>query len=200
MKHRDEILRLRAEGKSYNEIHRITGASTGTISFHCGKGQKEKYYKRCLLANSKKHPYKRKIERFIIKHMKIPKIKKQTYTNKLLLKSKIDKFHYNRKIKEYEKISFTFEDIINKFGDNPKCYLTGKPININKPRAYHFDHIVPVSKGGANTLDNLGICTKEANMSKTDHTLEEFIDLCKDVLKTHGYNITKVAKSGNEPD
>ena len=28
-------------------------------------------------------------------------------------------------------------------------------------------------------------------MSKTDHTLEEFIQLCKDVLTYQGYNITK---------
>lgn len=37
----DAILLLRSEGKSYNEIHRVTGASKGTISYHCGAGQKE---------------------------------------------------------------------------------------------------------------------------------------------------------------
>lgn len=39
---KEDILQLRAEGKSYNEIRKITGASKGTISYHCGEGQKEK--------------------------------------------------------------------------------------------------------------------------------------------------------------
>lgn len=32
---KEQILALRAEGKTYNEIHRLTGASKGTISYHC---------------------------------------------------------------------------------------------------------------------------------------------------------------------
>jgi len=42
MKHKDQILKLRAEGKTYNEIRDITGASKGTIAYHCGEGQKAK--------------------------------------------------------------------------------------------------------------------------------------------------------------
>jgi len=44
MKHKKNILRLRAEGKSYREIQNIIGCSKGTIAFHLGEGQKEKYY------------------------------------------------------------------------------------------------------------------------------------------------------------
>ena len=36
------ILRLKAEGKSYNEIKAELGCSKGTISYHLGAGQKEK--------------------------------------------------------------------------------------------------------------------------------------------------------------
>ena len=46
MKHKDEILRLRSEGKTYNEIQRELGCSKGTISYHLGDGQKEKSNKR----------------------------------------------------------------------------------------------------------------------------------------------------------
>lgn len=77
---------------------------------------------------------------------------------------------------------FTVDDIIEKFGDNPVCYLTGQPIDITKPRTYHFDHIVPSSKGGSNSIENLGICTKEANMAKSDMTVEEFVKLCNMVV------------------
>ena len=42
MKHKDEILRLRSEGRSYNEIQKELGCSKGTISYHLGVGQKDK--------------------------------------------------------------------------------------------------------------------------------------------------------------
>ena len=42
MSKKDQILQLRSEGKTYNEIRKLTGASKGTISHYCGDGQKEK--------------------------------------------------------------------------------------------------------------------------------------------------------------
>ncbi len=39
---KENILKLRFEGKSYNEIQKILSCSKGTISYYCGKGQKEK--------------------------------------------------------------------------------------------------------------------------------------------------------------
>ena len=41
-KHKDKIIQLRAEGKTYGEIQKILGCSKGTISYHVGEGQKEK--------------------------------------------------------------------------------------------------------------------------------------------------------------
>ena len=43
---KERILKLRNEGKTYNEIKKLTGASKGTISYHCGEGQKGKTIKR----------------------------------------------------------------------------------------------------------------------------------------------------------
>ena len=40
--HKDDILKLRADGKTYKEIQNILGCSKGTISYHLGEGQKEK--------------------------------------------------------------------------------------------------------------------------------------------------------------
>ena len=42
MKHKEEILRLRSEGKTYNQIATELGCSKGTVSYHIGYGQKEK--------------------------------------------------------------------------------------------------------------------------------------------------------------
>lgn len=45
-KHKNDIFRLRAEGKSYKEIQDELGCSKGTVAYHLGKGQKEKYHQR----------------------------------------------------------------------------------------------------------------------------------------------------------
>ena len=88
-----------------------------------------------------------------------------------------------------EKLAFTPDDVINKFGESPVCYITGKKIDIYNTKSYHFDHKLPRSKGGLNTLDNLGICTKQANMAKNDMTEDELIQFCKDVLIYRGFKI-----------
>jgi transposase len=58
MKHKESILRLRAEGKSYREIQKELGCSKSTIAYHCGEGQKEKM-------NRRQTSYRRKIKRFL---------------------------------------------------------------------------------------------------------------------------------------
>jgi len=90
----------------------------------------------------------------------------------------------------------TTEEAKNKFGENPKCYLTGRDINIYDRKSYHFDHIVPTAKGGTNTVDNLEIATKEANFAKRDMSLDEFISMCKDILINQGYKVEKTKISG----
>lgn len=39
---KEQILNLRKEGKTYNEIIEIVGCSKSTVSYHCGEKQKEK--------------------------------------------------------------------------------------------------------------------------------------------------------------
>lgn len=46
MEHKEQILKLRSEGKTYNEIQKILGCSKGTIAYHVGHGQKQKALKR----------------------------------------------------------------------------------------------------------------------------------------------------------
>jgi hypothetical protein len=50
---KEQILKLYHQGKSYRQIQQIVGCSTSTISFHCGKGQKRKSYKRRQIATQK---------------------------------------------------------------------------------------------------------------------------------------------------
>jgi transposase len=61
MKHKEEIFRLRSEGKSYREIQSILGCSKGTIAYHLGENQRKKSSER--LSGSKK-----KIKQYIRQH------------------------------------------------------------------------------------------------------------------------------------
>jgi CRISPR/Cas system Type II protein with McrA/HNH and RuvC-like nuclease domain len=136
---------------------------------------------------SKQHPFKSKLYDFLYIKRPYQSPKKPIYTDKKLLYTKIH--HFNKKGEG--KTMITIEQIIERFSDNAICYLTGEPIDITKPRTYQFDHKIPVSKNGDNSIDNLGLCTKEVNLAKRDLTPDEFIALCKKVLVHQGYTVEK---------
>jgi CRISPR/Cas system Type II protein with McrA/HNH and RuvC-like nuclease domain len=87
-------------------------------------------------------------------------------------------------------VSFTVEDIINKFGYNTICYLSGEKINLDTDN-FNFDHIIPTSRNGTNTFENLGITHPTVNYMKGDLTPEELIEWCEKILIHNGYGVTK---------
>lgn len=166
---RDRILKLREEGKSYRAIASLVGCAKSTAVYHCNEDQKEK---------SRNRGNKNRVSNPILK--------------------KLDNFK-NRpkytKVRDFQKKgsnTFTFKDVINKVGDNPKCYITGRIINLDDTPSYHFDHIIPSSKGGEVSLDNLGIACRDANRAKSDMYLQDFLLLCKDTLENNGYIVNKI--------
>lgn len=179
---KEKILKLRKEGKSYREIKKLLGCSTSTISFHCGEGQKEK--SRIRRRKNKKSKLINQISKFKSKGSN--RVKAQDFQRK-----RDSKGNY----KGGRDYNFTTEDLIRKIGDNPICYLSGRSIDITKSRSFHLDHIIPVSRGGNNSLSNLGLTCKEANKAKDNLTVNEFIFLCRDVLEHNGYKVSKIKKS-----
>lgn len=169
------ILSLRQTGRSYRQISLVLGCSLSTISYYCGEGQKEKAATR--RDNKRLIILKSKMDRFRT-DKPITKGKTSRQSSSTLIRQKIRRFHRHADKMTHDKISFTFEDLQSKVGENPTCYLTGVPIDLQDPLSYELDHIVPRSKGGTNTLDNLGLASKQANRAKGNMGLDEFIALC----------------------
>jgi 5-methylcytosine-specific restriction endonuclease McrA len=183
MRVKDEILRLRKLGYSYPQIQAKLKCSKGTISYHCGEGQKEKTNQRRITNRNKQHPLSRKIENFI-------KPNRTTSIHFLETNRTLNKIIYQKiavfsrlNNKDYNYMAFTVEEFCEKIGDNPKCALTGRKINLLDSRSYQLDHIVPRSKGGDNSLDNCQLTCREANQAKHELTTEEFIALCREVVE-----------------
>lgn len=64
---------------------------------------------------------------------------------------------------------YTKEQVLEMYGSN--CHICNEPIDLDAPRAsrykgwergLHLDHVIPISKGGSDTIDNVrpahGVC------------------------------------------
>lgn len=174
---KEQILKLREQGKSYKEICKELGCSKSLVSYHCGKGQKEKTLER---------QRKSRADLVILKRV-------ENFQYDRRIKDKSEDFQRTRTSKGAGKrnLTFSWRDVIEEYGWETTCYLTGEKIDLRKPKTYNFDHIKPVSKGGKNTIDNLGICLKEVNAAKYDLEVSEFLDLCQKVLEHNGYEVKR---------
>jgi 5-methylcytosine-specific restriction endonuclease McrA len=180
---KEKIIELKFKGFSYKQIQKKLNCSKGTISYHCGVGQKEKNRSRQKNYRNQ-NVLKKKIEGFNYRKNKINnEIEHKNKKIKEILKSRIMRFSRMENGK-YKKL-FNEQQLLEKIGNEPKCYLTGRPIDLSEPRSYNLDHITPRTKGGDNSLENCGIACKEANQAKHNLLLEDFINLCKEVVQNN---------------
>lgn len=75
---------------------------------------------------------------------------------------------------DFKITSRVVQDILD--NSNGKCNYCGKDCKEN----YHIDHIIPVSRGGGNNIDNLCLSCPSCNWSKGNKTAEEFIKYRRD--------------------
>jgi hypothetical protein len=174
---KDKIKNLRDLGKTYSEIKKELNCSKSTISYHLSEIQKDKVTKR----NKKRmdeNPVIKKVENFKKKE------------RSLYLKSRDFQRRINGHLKNAQDFNFSYHDVIQKIGETPKCYISGLPIDLNDGKTFQFDHIIPATKGGLNTLDNLGITRAEINKIKNDLMFDELLDYCKIILENNGYEVS----------
>lgn len=64
-----------------------------------------------------------------------------------------------------------------------RCALTGRLLT---PERCSLDHMKPRAVGGEHALENCQLVVPEANAAKGSMTMEEFLALCRDVVRVHG--------------
>lgn len=189
LSHGPRIKELHAQGYDYKQIKEIMGFThLDYIRYHLepGVGDRRKAYLKNRKITTIKSLLKPKIAtfNFVSKKEKGGRFN-GSVGNREAFTAKVFKFN-----KGYPMKSLTSDEVLEKFGEETICYLTGEKIDLRRPRTYEFDHKHPKSRGGDNTINNLGICTKRANRAKFDATEQEFVALCQKVLLHHGYQIT----------
>jgi len=113
-----------------------------------------------------------------------------------------------RKMREYVKRRFfwsranrlkgqgkaTYKDIARLWKlQRGKCALTGERLD----RTAQLDHKTPKVRGGSDTIENLQWVTKTVNLAKRDLTVEEFHELCGNVMSWIGQRI-QTAEEANK--
>jgi CRISPR/Cas system Type II protein with McrA/HNH and RuvC-like nuclease domain len=161
------ILKLRSQGFTYGKIVDELKCPISTVSYYCGQGQKEKAVNRSK--KNKKSSLTKKINGFY---------------------NDYSKFKAPSRASNWVKKE-SYEEDIKFLKSNPYCYITGEKIDLDKTETYSLDHIIPLSRGGARDIKNMGLTTRMANQAKNAMIINEFIELCEKVLTYHGYKVVK---------
>ena len=180
----------------YSEFSRNINKKNG-LNYECKQCQVlyfKEYYKANRkihiqrVANSRRKQYEPDLDipedffalRYKVRYFQMAK--KMIFLNKRWAQKRNWRESLTFKIKRFRRggdMRFSTQDVLDKFGETPKCYLTGIQLDLKDSTSFELDHIIPKCKDGPNTLDNLGICCPEANRAKNGMELDDFIAMCK---------------------
>ncbi len=73
------------------------------------------------------------------------------------------------------------------------CALSGRRLT---PETASIDHIVPMSRGGKHDIGNLWVVDHHVNSAKGTMTVEEFVNLCRDVASHFANREVAIASVG----
>lgn len=74
---------------------------------------------------------------------------------------------------------YTVYDLISKFGENPVCYLTGRPLN------WEYLDFTTIDPHGSRELDNICLVCPYLVVLKALYPVEIILSLMKEVIKYH---------------
>jgi hypothetical protein len=77
----------------------------------------------------------------------------------------------------------TYTEVTIKYIKSTSCCYCSREYTDQNPRS--CDHIIPVCLGGTNNPDNINISCLECNMSKAGLSLNQWIELCRLIVKNN---------------
>lgn len=191
---KEQCLSLRQEGKSYNEICKVLNCSKSTVAYHLNSTTKQatRVWQSRRRKEDWRYQFMYKCSNFLTRKDRSQHSRTMCLDWNKKFRTRVSEFCNRYKNKGNLVKKCNYKEVLEYLkGTKVNCYLTGTPIDLEKDD-YCFDHIVPVSKGGTNDLSNLGITIPIANYSKSDLTVEEYLELCKKVLEHYGYTVNKI--------
>lgn len=64
-----------------------------------------------------------------------------------------------------------------------RCAITKRALT---PESASLDHIIPLSRGGSHSIENLCVVDQQVNAAKGSMTTDEFVALCREVAQANG--------------
>lgn len=168
----------------YNKIYRTKYNKQYNQTYRKHKKQYQKYYNKQWREDNKEHiieykkankerRYKQGKQWRLVNKERITKYRKQ-YSQTLMGKLVYRVGSHNRRVLKKDLTKDTiwkvYEANIKKFG-TLTCVLCNKPIEFNKDS---LEHLTPLTRGGSNNYDNLGIAHRNCNSKKHTMTLKEW--------------------------
>ncbi len=73
--------------------------------------------------------------------------------------------------------------------------MTGRALS---PETAVIDHVIPISRGGSNTMENVQILHDDVNQAKRALTIEEFLAVCREVTLYRQTTYRDLSAKGND--
>ena len=179
----NELNRQKHLGKKLSKIHcqKISEAITkqlfckieGCSNKHVARGLCRKHYGKQYRIQNKGYIIKQSKQWYLDNKEHAAKVKKQyrqTLAGRASMKAQKARRRILDKYLTKETVQRVYEDNIKKYGVLT-CILCNKPIVFGDDS---LEHLTPVSRGGSNFYDNLGVAHLSCNMRKFTKTLSEW--------------------------